>query len=104
MIKQETIEKATYILQEAVPDAMIMLFGSHARGDTKEDSDLDFLVIEPFVRSRRKEIARLVDLLRPLRIPVDVLVFSRDTFNKWSKIPGNVLYHAATEGKVLNAG
>jgi hypothetical protein len=46
----------------------------------------------------------LADLLRPLRIRVDVLVFSQATFDKWSAIHGNVLHQAAKEGKVLYAG
>jgi len=96
-------EAAVAILRRAVPDATIVLFGSQGRGDAKSDSDLDLLIIEPVVKSRRKEMARLADLLRPLRIPVDVLVFSRAVFEKWSRIPGNVLYRAAKEGKVLDA-
>jgi len=104
VIAQETVEEAAAILREAVPEATILLFGSQGRGEAKPDSDLDLLVVEPVVRSRRKEMARLADLLRPLRIPADVLVFSRAAFDKWSRIPGNVLYRAAREGKVLHAG
>lgn len=104
MIAQDKVEEAAAILREAVPGATIFLFGSWGRGDQRLDSDLDLLVVEPVVRSRRKEMSRLADLLRPLRIPADVLVFSRATFDKWSKIPGNVLYRAAKEGKVLYAG
>lgn len=104
MIAQEKVNEAAAILREAAPQATILLFGSRGRGDSRPDSDLDLLVVEPRVRSRRKEMARLADLLRPLRIPADVLVFSRAAFDKWSRIPGNVLYRAAKEGKVLHAG
>ena len=101
MIARETVDRATAILRDAVPEATIVLFGSRGRGEPRPDSDVDLLVVEPVVRSRRKEMARLADLLRPLRIPADVLVFSRAAFDKWSRIPGNVLYRAAREGKVL---
>jgi len=104
VIAQEKVNEAAAILREAAPQATILLFGSRGRGDSRPDSDLDLLVVEPRVRSRRKEMARLADLLRPLRIPADVLVFSRAAFDKWSRIPGNVLYRAAKEGKVLHAG
>jgi len=104
VIAQETVEEATAILRKAVPEATILLFGSRGRGDPGPGSDVDLLVVEPRVKSRRKEMAKLADLLRPLRIPVDVLVFSRSAFDKWSRIPGNVLYRAAREGKVLYAG
>ena len=71
--------------------------------DAGPDSDLDFLVVEPSVVSRREEAVRLRDVLRPLRIPVDVLVVSEKTFRAWSDTPGTVLYVAAHEGRVFDA-
>jgi len=103
MIDEATIRKTVKLLQQAAPGATIILFGSHGRGDGGEQSDLDFLVIEPEVKARRKEMARLRDVLRPLRIPVDIIVVSRKTFEKWSDTPGTVLYEAAREGKVFHA-
>ncbi len=89
MIYETMIARAVELLQRAAPDATIILFGSHARGDAHAESDLDFLVIEPEVRARREEMVRLRDALRPLRIPVDVLVASRKTFDEWADTPGS---------------
>lgn len=97
------IDKAVDVLHRAAPDATIILFGSQARGDAAPDSDVDFLLIAPEVTSRRKEMARLSRLLRPLRIPADVLVFSRRVFDQWAEIPGTVIHDAVREGKVLYA-
>lgn len=97
------IEKAAAVLHRAAPDATIILFGSRARGDAVEDSDVDFLLVAPEVASRRQEMARLSRLLRPLRIPADVLVFSRRVFERWANVPGTVIHEAAREGKVLYA-
>src|SRR5271157_4027203 len=74
MIDEATINKAVELLRQAAPDATIILFGSWARGEAKDDSDLDFLVVEPSFTSRHDEMVRLDDVLRPLDIPVDVLV------------------------------
>ncbi len=50
------------IVTEVDPEQVI-LFGSRARGDAREDSDVDLLVIEPTPfgngRSRRQEAVRL---------------------------------------------
>jgi predicted nucleotidyltransferase len=103
MIDDAKINEAVHLLRRAAPGATIILFGSYARGEANEESDLDFLVIESEVRARREEMVRLRDVLRPLRIPVDVLVASRMTFEKWADTPGTVHYEAAREGRVFDA-
>lgn len=103
MIDEVAIAKAVKLLLEAAPDAKVILFGSHARGQGHPDSDLDFLVVEPTVQARREEMVRLRDVLRPLRIPVDVLVTSAQTFRAWADTPGTVYYEAAHEGRVFDA-
>jgi predicted nucleotidyltransferase len=100
MIDQKTIDEAVRLLLDAVPSASeVILFGSYARGDARDDSDLDFLVIQPTLSSRRREMIRLRQLLRPLQIPVDVLVVSREAFNSWRNKPNNVVFRAAREGR-----
>lgn len=103
MISEETIQVVTARLKDAAPEATIILFGSHARGDAGPDSDLDILVVEPTVSARRREMVRLSDALRDLRIPVDIIVASKRDFEAWSDARGTVLHRAATEGRVLHA-
>ena len=79
-----------------------MLFGSHANGTADEGSDLDFLVIEPEVQNRAREMVRLRRALRSLPVPVDVLVYSRAEVERWRHEPGTALYWAMREGKVVH--
>jgi len=58
MIEKATIAKAVELLRQAAPGATIILFGSYARGDHREQSDLDFLVVEPEVAARRSAANR----------------------------------------------
>ena len=103
MINQATISEAVKLLQGVAPaGSEIILFGSHARGDAGPDSDLDFLVVEPEVTSKRAETVRLRDALRPLRIPTDVLVTSRAVFEDWRDTPNNVLFEAWNEGQFFH--
>ena len=102
-ISQQSLAEAVELLTQAAPGAAIILFGSQARGDASERSDLDLLVVEQQVANRQREMVRLTDVLRPLRLPVDVLVVSRQTFEEWADTPGTVIYQAAKEGKVLCA-
>jgi uncharacterized protein len=101
MALPETVEKAAARLHQARPEATIIVFGSQARGDARPDSDVDFMVIQPEVTSRREEMTRLSNLLRALRVPADVLVASRRTFEKWAAIPGTIYHTARAEGRVL---
>jgi predicted nucleotidyltransferase len=101
MISEETVQKAVELLKAAAAPSRIILFGSYARGDARENSDLDFLVVEPVVTARRREMVRLSEVLRPLRVPADVLVASERVYNEWRNIPGTVLYEAHKEGRVM---
>jgi predicted nucleotidyltransferase len=102
MVTRDKIDAAVRILAEAANPARIVLFGSHARGDAGEDSDIDLLVIEPEVEDRTREMVRLRRLLRPLRIPVDILVYSAEEVARWGEQPGTALYWALREGRVVH--
>lgn len=93
------------IVREADPDAVI-LFGSHARGEAGPDSDVDLLIVEraPFdaQRSRRRETARLYLALRKLAVSKDLLLYSRDEFERFKDSAHHVVGRARREGKVLH--
>ena len=61
------------------------------------------LVVEPEVSSRHEEMVRLARVLRPLGIPVDVLVYDRKTYEYWADTPGTVLFEALEEGRIFHA-
>ena len=98
------VEQAIKTLIEAAPPgASVIVFGSHARGNAGEQSDVDFLVVEPELPTgRRAEMVRLRQVLRPLRIPADVLVVSRRVFEEWKNTPNTVIFEAARQGKVYD--
>jgi predicted nucleotidyltransferase len=100
----ELIAEAGRRLSEAAPDARVILFGSHARGEASTDSDLDLLVIEPEIKSRNAEYVRLRNALGELGVPVDLIVYRRSEADQWGRVPGTFMYDALREGRVLAAG
>lgn len=100
-ITDELIAEAARRLAAAAPGAEIILFGSHARGDADEHSDLDFLVIEPDAGSWGEESVRLRRELRGLCVAADIIVVSRAYADEWRDTYGDVVHAALNEGKVL---
>lgn len=46
MIDQALLDRATELLKEPAHPQKIILFGSHARKEAREDSDVDILVVK----------------------------------------------------------
>lgn len=101
MTPQAAIDTAVKRLVAATRPSKVILFGSRGRGTETPDSDLDLLVIEPFVTSKRKEMVRLRRAVGDIGLAVDILVFSEQDVEDWGGLPGTALYWALKEGKVL---
>jgi predicted nucleotidyltransferase len=80
----------------------IVLFGSHARGEARPDSDLDLLVLlddnapEELLGWRRRHEAR-----RGYSGPVDILPCRAGVFAARAQIPGSLAAAIAREGIVV---
>ena len=103
MITPDVIESAGRRLAEvAASPARVFVFGSHARGDAHEDSDLDFLVVESGDQPpTAQECVRLREALPPLGVPVDVIVMSEDLVRRRKDVPGSLVYWAMREGRLV---
>lgn len=99
----DRLDAAVERIVAAAHPKCIILFGSHARGDADERSDVDLLVVEDEVPDRFGEMVRLDRVLRGLLMPVDLLVVSEAEFERRSATPGTVEHAARREGRVLYA-
>jgi uncharacterized protein len=97
------IAEAGRRLAAAAPEAQVILFGSRASGKAQPDSDLDLLVIEPEVKSRRAEFVRLREALGDLGVPIDLVVVPASHVDEWGHFEGTMLNHALREGRVLTS-
>ena len=102
MVSQDLIDQAGKLLAEtAGAESKVILFGSHARGEARADSDVDFLVIEPAVEDRLQEWERLRRSLRDFPAPVDIVVLDERRAAQRAKVPGTMVHHALRDGRVL---
>lgn len=101
MTIEEKIRHSVDRIVETAHPLKVILFGSHARGDAVEGSDLDFLVVERIVKDPVNEVARLRQAIGRIGVGVDLVVVDESRFNVWSDAPGSTLYWAKREGRVL---
>jgi predicted nucleotidyltransferase len=104
MFDEDTINEAGRRLKAAAPaGSQVILFGSHARGQAGEYSDLDFLIIEPEVQDVVEETYRLRCTLRGLNVFTDVVLVSQDEVETWGDVYGTIIHAALGEGLALAA-
>jgi len=101
MTEEALIEEAGRRLSAAAPEADVILFGSRARGESRPDSDLDLLVIEPDFERRGEEYGRLRRELRGLDVAIDLVVYRKREAEQWGDVPGSFLHRVLGEGRVL---
>ena len=86
--------------------AAIILFGSYARGDVHQFSDLDLLVIRKKEfrtgESRRKELGLLYRSISKIcGVPKDIILFTKSEFQSWKNTTNHMAASASKEGRVL---
>ena len=101
MISKESINRAVDIVVKAAHPNAVILFGSYARGNAGEESDIDLCVVEDALPDKHAEAVRLRRALSPLRIPVDVVVHSAQTVREWGEVSGTLINNVLREGKIL---
>ncbi|MFH0774195.1 MAG: nucleotidyltransferase domain-containing protein [bacterium] len=100
-----TPELISYIVEKIVQGIQpekILLFGSYARDDFNQDSDLDLFIIKDGEESSRLMRRKVDALLRGRKFAVDLLV-RKSKEVEWNFRAKNpfYLYHIFKDGKVL---
>ena len=89
-------------LAEAFAPQRIYLFGSRARGDAHEDSDYDLMVVvADSDESRLRRAQRAYAHLGDIRVPKDVLVWTRDEFDYFLPVVASLPATIVREGRLV---
>jgi len=78
----------------------VILFGSYARGEVTEDSDVDLLVVGPFTGRSVDKSVEIRLKLRP-KFPLDLLVRTPEKVRQRIEIGDSFIKEILEEGKVL---
>lgn len=79
----------------------IVLFGSRARGDEREDSDADLLVVLPRITDKRVQAHAISEALRGLALAKDIVVTDPAEMAEYGHVGGTILRPALREGVTL---
>lgn len=101
MLTKRTLQGAISAVIKAVHPSKVIVFGSYARNDADEGSDLDLLVIEKSLMDKGTEMVKIRNAIGDIGVGVDVLVYSEKDIQELGHLRGSTLYWALKEGKVL---
>ena len=79
----------------------IILFGSRARGDYEESSDWDILVVTKEKLNRERKIDFWYKIYKEVEIPIDIIIVSKEIFEKYKESKGFIYSYAISEGRVV---
>jgi len=88
--KQEILERVKDQVKSLDPSADIMLYGSGARDDSREESDWDLLVLTERKISQADEKAyrsKIYDLELHLGEAFSTIIYNREVWNSKMKLP-----------------
>ena len=101
----ELLKEVATSIKTVHPNSTIILFGSFAKGEQHKDSDLDLCVLVPEITYRRldMEVDARCSIRRGFPLPFDLLLYTYDEFEKYSKSKSRIQYKIKNEGVVLSA-
>ena len=102
MTAEQCIDEMVRRIVRDFDPLQILLFGSQARGDANENSDIDLIVVFPTlsddVHGQTADVRRSVG---DLGFPKDVIVTTPERIERGKSMLGHVFSYAIPEAKVL---
>jgi len=98
---EEILQEMVRRIVEAVHPDKIILFGSHARGEANEHSDIDLMVVAPSSEDRAHRLRPVYRALRGLGVPKDVVWWTQAEIDDWRNVRGHFINRVLRDGRVL---
>ena len=99
----ELLQEVATSIKKVHPGSTIILFGSYAKGEQQEDSDLDICVLVHELTYRRAdmEIDAACAIRRGFPLPIDLVLYTHDEFEEKAKKKFLVQHDIKKEGVIL---
>ena len=100
-IEEQEIRRVAERIGRQADAEQVILFGSYARGEETEHSDVDLLVIAPSDLPRVKRSRALYQLLRPYPFAMDLVVYTPDEVKRGQESTLSFVSTVMREGKTV---
>ena len=101
MIGTDTMQEIIDRLVERFQPEKIILFGSHARGDADEGSDVDLLVVAETGLPPRERCPAASRALADFPAAFDVFLKTPEEYRRRRHVVNHIIYFADKYGKVI---
>jgi len=103
----ELLDEVAFSIKSVHPDSTVILFGSYARGEQNEESDLDICVLVSELTQRRidmnVELRGLIsNVCYDYDLPFDIKLYTYNEFEQESKYRSTLQHTIKTEGVTLS--
>jgi len=100
----ELLQEVTDSIKSVHPNSTIILFGSYAKGEQRDGSDLDICILVPELTYRRAdmEIDAACAIRRGFPLPIDLLLYTHDEFEESAKKKYLIQHDIKRDGVVLS--
>jgi len=98
ILKQKELSDQIRLAAKELHAQEAWLFGSYARNEAREDSDVDVLFILESELPRPKRIAQAYRVIRSWKVAKDIVVYTPEEFADWRHIEGSLCHNVAQRG------
>jgi uncharacterized protein len=82
----------------------VYLFGSYARGEARQDSDVDLMVVAESELPPHKRARELYRLVYPSPFPLDILVYTPSEVESERRATSSFVSHVLQEARAVYVG
>ena len=100
-IDKNTIQAIAQLIVERFKPEQVILFGSHARGETGEHSDVDLLVVLADTGQSQRDNPIRRAIAEHFVLPIDIIVRSPESLAAQRNDPYSFIHEVLKEGEVL---
>lgn len=100
----DDLNNALISINENIEVDKIYLFGSYAKNEQNEESDLDICIITNHLAGRKIDVLRKIrrSFVNKITMPIDLLLYTTDEFGERAKLSSTFEYKIANEGVLVH--